>query len=87
MIAFATGFAAGGDVATAAVDGEDDGADDGSIAAMALVSLGIAPPSHDFGTGFCAGAFATTLAAGGLGVVLATGCAFTTGFAEGWAFA
>ena len=64
-----------------------DGAEDGNIAAMALFALVIAWRSHDMRPGFCAGAFATTLAAGGFGVVLATGCAFTTGFAEGWAFA
>ena len=64
-----------------------DGAEDGNIAAMALFALVIAWRSHDMRPGFCAGAFATTLAAGGFGVVLATGCAFATGFAEGWAFA
>ena len=58
-----------------------DGAEDGNIAAMALFALVIAWRSHDMRPGFCAGAFATTLAAGGFGVVLATG------FAEGWAFA
>ena len=85
--AFAIGFAAGGGVATAVLDGADAPADDGNIATMALVALVITLPSHDMRPGFCAGAFATTLAAGGLGVALATGCAFTTGFAEGWAFA
>ena len=64
-----------------------DGADDGHTAAMALFALVIAWRSHDMRPGFGAGAFATTLAAGGFGVVLATGCAFATGFAEGWAFA
>ena len=48
---------------------------------MALVSLGITPPSHDFGTGFCAGAFATTLAAGAFDAPFAADCAFTIGFA------
>lgn len=85
--AFATGFAASGGLAPAVLDGDDAPADDGSTATMARFALVITSPSHDMRPGFCAGAFATTLAAGGLGVVLATGCAFTTGFAEGWAFA
>ena len=83
----ATGFAAGGGLATDTLGDEGDGADDGHTAAMALFALVIPWPSHDMRPGFCAGAFATTLAAGGFGVVLATGCAFATGFAEGWAFA
>jgi hypothetical protein len=69
------------------LDGDDAPAEDGSIATMALFALVITWPSRDMRPGFCAGAFATTLAAGGFGVVLATGCAFATGFAEGWAFA
>ena len=85
--AFATGFAAGAGLATAALDGDDAPAEDGHIATMALFALVITWPSRDMRPGFCAGAFATTLAAGGFGVVLATGCAFATGFAEGWAFA
>ena len=87
VCAFATGFAAGGGLATDTLGDEGDGADDGSTAAMALFALVIPWPSHDMRSGFCAGAFATTMAAGGFGVVLATGCAFATGFAEGWAFA
>ena len=85
--AFAIGFGDVVDVPAAALDGDDAPADDGHTAAMALFALVIAWRSHDMRPGFCAGAFATTLAAGGFGVVLATGCAFTTGFAEGWAFA
>ncbi len=85
--AFAIGFGDVGDVPAAALDGDDAPADDGHTAAMALFALVIPWRSHDMRPGFCAGAFATTLAAGGFGVVLATGCAFTTGFAEGWAFA
>jgi hypothetical protein len=85
--AFAIGFGDGGSVPAAALDGDDAPAEDGHIAAMALFALVIPWPSHDMRPGFCAGAFATTLAAGGFGVVLATGCAFTTGFAQGWAFA
>ena len=87
VCAFATGFAAGGGLATDTLGDEGDGADDGHIATMALFALVIPWRSHDMRPGFCAGAFATTLAAGGFGVVLATGCAFATGFAEGWAFA
>ena len=87
VCAFAIGFGDVGDVPAAALDGDDAPADDGHIATMALFALVIAWPSHDMRPGFCAGAFATTLAAGGFGVVLATGCAFATGFAEGWAFA
>ena len=85
--AFAIGFGDVGDVPAAALDGDDALAEDGHIATMALFALVIPWPSHDMRPGFCAGAFATTLAAGGFGVVLATGCAFATGFAEGWAFA
>ena len=85
--AFAIGFGDGGSVPAAALDGDDAPAEDGHIATMALFALVIAWPSRDMRPGFCAGAFATTLAAGGFGVVLATGCAFATGFAEGWAFA
>ena len=81
VCAFATGFAAGGGLATDTLGDEGDGAEDGHIATMALFALVIAWPSRDMRPGFCAGAFATTLAAGGFGVVLATG------FAEGWAFA
>ena len=87
VCAFAIGFGDVGDVPAAALDGDDALAEDGHIATMALFALVIPWPSHDMRPGFCAGAFATTLAAGGFGVVLATGCAFTTGFAEGWAFA
>ena len=85
--AFAIGFGDVGDVPAAALDGDDAPAEDGHIATMALFALVIPWPSHDMRPGFCAGAFATTMAAGGFGVVLATGCAFATGFAEGWAFA
>ena len=85
--AFAIGFGDGGSVPAAALDGDDALAEDGHTAAMALFALVIPWPSHDMRPGFCAGAFATTLAAGGFGVVLATGCTFATGFAEGWAFA
>ena len=84
---FAIGFGDVGDVPAAALDGDDALAEDGSIATMALFALVITWPSRDMRPGFCAGAFATTLAAGSFGVLLATGCAFATGFAEGWAFA
>ena len=87
VCAFAIGFGDVGDVPAAALDGDDALAEDGHIATMALFALVIPWPSHDMRPGFCAGAFATTLAAGSFGVVLATGCAFATGFAEGWAFA
>ena len=87
VCAFTTGFGDGGGLATDTLGDEGDGAEDGHIATMALFALVIPWPSHDMRPGFCAGAFATTLAAGGFGVVLATGCAFATGFAEGWAFA
>ena len=73
VCAFAIGFGDVGDVPAAALDGDDAPADDGHIATMALFALVIAWPSHDMRPGFCAGAFATTLAAGGFGVVLATG--------------
>ncbi|MCA7120277.1 MAG: hypothetical protein LGL72_12895, partial [Acidibrevibacterium sp.] len=72
---FAIGFGDVGDVPAAALDGDDAPAEDGHIATMALFALVIPWPSHDMRPGFCAGAFATTLAAGGFGVVLATGCA------------
>ena len=71
--AFAIGFGEGGGVPAAALDGDDAPTDDGHIATMALFALVIPWPSHDMRPGFCAGAFATTLAAGGFGVVLATG--------------
>ena len=63
VIAFATGFAAGGGVPAAALDGADAPADDGNIAAMALFALVITLPSHDVRLGFCAGGFDAPFAA------------------------
>jgi hypothetical protein len=70
---FANGFGDVGDVPAAALDGDDALAEDGHIATMALFALVITWPSRDMRPGFCAGASATTLAAGGFGVVLALG--------------
>jgi hypothetical protein len=90
VVAFAIGFAAGGDVATAALDGDDAPADDGSTATMALVSLGTITPNHDFGADFAPGfgpeACAIADGAGVFDTPFAADCAFATGFAGTFAF-
>ena len=90
VIAFAIGFAAGGDVATTALDGDDAPADDGSTATMALVSLGTTTPNHDFGADFAPGfgpeACAIADGAGVFDTSFAADCAFATGFAGTFAF-
>lgn len=63
------GFAGCGGLATDALEDEDDGADDGSTATMALVSLGTIRPNHDFGADFAPGFGPDACAiAGGLAV-------------------